>query len=703
MKKTSWILAVIIFTSLEVKAQNILDALSEHQGSLEPEVSAHASQAEVKNPDGEVEQGSVSSSTTQGICEEPDQKSIPLAYLTSLIQVQNGKLETNYDPRRGALEVSSPDMISNCSSMFKWNLREQTISGQKVYAVEAKFKNGENCNQFGCEYKVAIVGENQTIKFEQMVLKPTLEGFEDCLKRSGVIKDGRVQKASIYTAPVKEKFSEVYSSGKVLFVSHGPRSPLIKPKYGDFKAINKCDYYEEISSKPKSILSMRDEQKRSLDEEVEKLKQCSVNEYHKVADFVDKYQGYSKELEVIRDKLILENVKKAAKAIDAGKYTEEDLKILQDFNKYVVMPKADRIAKLYDEIEATDNPAEKAAKNAELKNLKAELKALNGKPYFLSSHVLKLVKNGQFEDAEKMNTIKLVLDSFSKVGNKNTGNTKITPDMANSMIAKSRDQFASQLEVEKENYAIRTGELTGKSAYYKSMSDKMKYNIQVRTQNFNDEIAAEYARIQPGGYCYAYFRNTQKCIQDSMERIQELQGLLQHYNQVDTERAKEYDEKFKEYSKLEAEGRRYVAAQNGEEPPAEEPAEEQKPNENIAPTRRSSSGSYSFDYRPQQSPSPQQQMPAPSPMNMYQSGMFQQPSNPYQSYGYQQPFMGQQSYPGYGSYGGYPGAGSYSFQWGGMAQSGYGNPYSMGYGQPSTGGYWSQPYGAYNMYSMYGR
>jgi hypothetical protein len=717
MKKMPWFLLACI--SLPSYSQSILNTLNEYQDSLEPESSTNGAPS-VKKPGTEVVSTSESSAVGSGKCEENDQKSLPLSYVTSLIQSKNAMLDVSYDPRKAVLQVSAPDMISNCSSMLEWKLKEQEIGEKKAYAVEVKIKNGEDCTIEGCEYKVAKVEGGTFKEWEKIRLKPTLKGFEECLGKSGVIENGKVRASALYTAPILEKFPDVIDSGKVLFVSHGPSSALIKPKYGKFDTIDKCDYYENINPKPKMILSLRDEEQSRLDEEASKLKSCSINEYSKVADFIERYESYASELGQVRDKLILEASKKAAKAIEDGKYTEDDFKVMHDFDKYIVQPRIARIRELYNQLQTVENEADKSAIMGQIKPLLAELKTLNAKPYFLAAHTLKLIKNGQFEEAEKLNTTKLLLDAYSKVGTK-SGNTVVTPEVAASRVLKSREKFAIDLETEKETYAIRTGEVTGKSDYYKSMAGSMRYNIQLRTQNYNEEIMDEYSRVQPNGYCYKYFRNTQKCIQDSMERIQELQAQLQHYNKIDSERAAEYDEKAKEYGKLEAEGRRYVAAQNGEEVPEEKPADEEeaKPADTTRPTRRTSNGTYTFDYNPNQGmpqSQGQQQMGMPSPMNMGQSGMFQQPYNPYQSYGsygQQQPFMGQQAYGGmgaHGSYGGYPGSGSYNFQWGGGAQqpgySGYGYGQQPSYGGSGYGqqpGYWGQPYQAYSMYSMYGR
>lgn len=734
MKKTLWILLSLV--ALPLHAQSILSTLNQHQNSLEPDAAAAGSPT-VKKSGAEVAPKAETSAIGGGKCEENDQTSLPLAYVTSLILAKNGKLDVSYDPHKGIVQVSAPDMIGNCSNMIQWKLKEQVIGGSKVYAVEAQLKQGENCGDNGCEYKVAKVEGGAFKEWERITVKPTLKGFEECLQKAGVVNGGKVNHSGIYSAPLMERFPDIAESGKIAFVSHGPASALVKAKYGKFDTIDKCDYYEPIVDGGKMILSAQDEERNRLDAEASKLKNCSINEYHKVADFLEKYDGYASVLGDVRDKLILEAAKKAAKAIEEGKYTEDDIKVLADFDKYIVKPKAQQAAIIYNELRGLQG-AEAEAKKAELKAVLAELKALNGKPYFQASHTKKLMNDGRFDDAEKMNTMKIVLDSYSKLGS-TVDKVVVTPEIAANRVHNGRERFLNDLESEKEKYALRTGAETGREAYYRNLARRMRHNIETRTNNYREEIAEEYARMQQGGYCYKYFRNTQKCIQDSMERIQELQMLLQKYNQVDSERAAEYDEKAKEYGKLEAEGRRYIAAQNGEEPPPEQPAEQPKPADTTMPTRRDNN-TYNFQYNPQQQMGQQQmgqqQMGQQQPsmfQNMYGS-LFQQPQygNQYGG-GYGSPMMGQQAYSGFGGYSAYGyqpqsynfnygGAGGYGQQMGYGSPGGYGQPqmggYGSGFGQPQFGGYggfqgsiggygqpsqgyWGSPYQAYGGYSMY--
>ena len=709
MKKLSILMLALITMPTFVQAQSMLSTLSQYQETLKtpssggPQTSGGVATPGSNinsKPDVKPSSGSVSSSSS--MCTEKDQTSLPLAYVISLIQEKNAKLDLVHDPRAGTLAVTAADMIGNCSSMLEWRLKQPEIQGQKAYAIEVAIKEGKDCSPTGCRYDVAKVKNGEFQDFEPMNFKPTLKGFEECLQKSGVVENGKVVPGAIYNAPIKEKFSGLEHSGKILFLAHGPSSNQVKPKYA-LEYVDSCDRYETAHPQIKTLLTFEDAEKERLDAEASKLKECKVDEYHKLADFIEKYETYSMELGDIRDRLILEAAKKAAVAVQSGKYTEEDLKVLSDFERYIVTPKVELANSIYDQMIELEGDAKKA-KQEELRAVLSQIKALKQKPYFTAVHTRKLLDDGRFEEAEKLNGILIVMDAHQNLGSKQN-NMVMTPSLAAQKVASGRAMFKEQLEAEKERYEYKTGQSSGKADYYNSLAQRMRSNIQVRTQNFTAEIQSEYQRVQqPNGYCYKYWRNAQKCIQDTAERVQELQALLAHYNKVDTERASEYDAKAKEYAELEAQGRRYVAAQNGEEVPVETAETTPTPEvDTVSPTPRAQDNhAYTFNYNQGPGVPQQQAQMTPQqyqyPVNPYQQqNMFMQPQNPYMNQ--QRPVMGQQAYGQYG----YPQQqGGYSFNWSGgagMQQQQPQNPYMYNQQQ----GYWQQPYQSYNMYSMYGR
>lgn len=659
MKKTVYLLVVLI--SLPAYSQRLLKAIKEHQSTLEA-TQTPAGKKQQATPDVKVV-GATKISGAQ--CQEDEQTSLPLAYITGLINSKNGHLDISHDPNSGTLTIAAQGMTSNCASMIEWGVTTKEVLGAKVHVVEAKFKKSDCDKDNNCDYKVALIEDGVFKKFETMKFKPNLVGFEECLEKSGAYKDGKPNKKNIYSQPLMERFKGVDQSADLLFSSHGVVAglPDVGAVYGDFKIRDNCDYYEQLHPKITRLTSAADLESIRLAEEAAKMKECK--QYDTVADFIEKTDGQFGELVAVRNKLILEAVTKTAEAIAKGEYKEEDLKVIADFEKYIVGPKIERVKALYAEAMALEGDSRKR-KLAELKIATKELAALNNKPYLIGTHTKKLLADGRFEEGEKLNTLAIIVDNFSKVGPK-AGSKDITPEIALVKSTKERDKFAKDLVSEKERYEIRTGQTTGLADFYANRAKSKINAIQTRTTNFNNEIQQEYMRIQPGGYCYAYFRNTQSCINDSLQRIKELQTLANHYNKVDAEIASEFDKKAKDFGKLEAEGRRYIAQVTGEEV-----AEAPKTDDTTVPTVRapdntSPQNSWAFNYQQPQ-------------MNPQQPGMpqWQQPGMPQQMPYQQQPYMGQQMFNQFGNNNLFQAQGGYNFNWGQPQQQMYPQQQFMG-------------------------
>ncbi len=660
-------------------------------------------------------------STVSGVCTK-EQTSLPLKALMSLIQDKNATLDIVHNSRMGTLDISSSKMIGNCASMINWTMNK-TVSGDKVdYAVEAAFKPADKtCPAEGCSYSVT---EFKDGKFTPVTktFKPTLDGFKTCLVETGVMvkdpatKKNKVNPSAIRFSTIQASFPDVNDSGSVSYLSRGPETIGIGAHYGKAIRSKECENLEPIQPKPVQLVSAAEEEKERIRREAEELKKkCTVNDYYKLADFVERYEGLASDLIETRDKLIKQAAEKSAKAILEGKATDEDLRVIADFDRYITQPKIDELRSLYIQTQDLEGQ-ELKDKQAEFKKKLAELNALKTKPFYTEAHLKKLEDGGKFDDAKRLHSMLTLVLQHQKLGSK-VGAVTVTPEVVMNNVATIREQYEEKIEVAREKYEISHGLVEGKSNFYVEMAKALRQNIATRTKNYTEEIQDEYRRIQPGGYCYAYFRNTQKCIQDSTERIQELYAHLQHYNKQEGDKAAEFEQKAAEYQKLEAQGRRYVAAQNGEEVPAAPTT-----NTTVPPSRTSDNSVYNFNYT---QPGGQPQQPMVQGQPQFNNPFMQQPQgqqmyNPYQ---YQPPFMGQQAY-GY-PYGYQQNSGVYNFNYNGVAQAnyGYGQPYGQQpygqvpygqqpYGQPfmqpygqqpyGTMPYWSQPNSAMNQYSMWG-
>ncbi len=692
-------LVVLSFVSIPAFAQGMFDALEQNQASLpaRPGVTSERPPTGITSP-------TVRPSDADTSCSENKQTSLPLRYFMGLLRERDAQLDVNPDPSSGTLRISSPaKMIGNCNSMLQWNLAQQEVDGVKTYSVEIKFKDGETCpaevtapEGQKC-YRVAKMKDGQFDKFDVKPFANDITGFQKCLEESGVVKaDRSIDSNAIFKQPVQESFSGVEETGRLVFLSHGPVSSQIDPKFG-LDRVNRCDVYEKIHPTIGMVYSSTDLNNQRLEAEAETLRNCQPNEYQRLVDFIER-NNYQGNLAAIRDNLILQAAQNTAKKIVENKeLTEDDMKVINDFERYIVDPKRAEIAALFLSMENLEGTELQTAR-ARLNTLRGELEAFGRAPYFQRAHVEKLIAGGKFADAERMEGIRIAIGESAKIG-KTENNVVVTPDMARVRIATARGQLAERLVAARENYDIRTGVTTGMAQSYRELGTAMRNNIARRTQNYTQEIQAEFARVQQGGYCYRYFRNTQKCIQDSLERIQELQNGLAHYNRIDTERAAEYDQKATQYATMEAEGRTYIARQNGEEVPRE-PAQDTT----VVPQRTE-------DPAVAQQPGQQSMMP-PWMMNQQSpygnQGMMSQPQNPYgQMYGQQQqqPFMGQSGFNAQFGYQGTMGQnfmgqqqqyGNVGVNWLAMGQGGFGGQQQMFGQQPMFG----QQYGQQPMYGQ---
>lgn len=696
--------AVVMLSVLTVPAyaQSMLESLQTFQKEIQPKSSSSTAKSDGPAP---APSEPVTSTKSSGQCSPQDkQTSLPLAYITAMLMEKDGKLQINHDPRNGKISISSPDMISNCSSMIEWHPNTRTVDGRKVYSVEARIKKGADCVDDVCEYDMAVVEKGSFKAFEKVKVKATMEGFVECLDKSGVRKDGKVVADAIYPSPIDEKFDGFKESGDLLFMSHGPSSKLIKGKYDKFVEVDKCDHYEKITPEGIALVSLADSEARRIAEEEAKVRDCG--EYGKISDFMERYEDYSSDLDSIRDNLILEAVKKSAKAIAEGKYTDEDLKVLADFDKYIVKPKIAEANMAYNKAQMSEG-SDKAAAIASMKAILAQLNSYNAAPFVSSAVVGKLETDGRFNEAQVANGIKVTIAYHQRLGAKENGKI-VTPDYVAQKVAAHNAGYEKEVEGKREIFEIKTGQLTGKSKEYSDNVSAYNRNIQMRTQSYNRAIQESMQDIQPGGYCFrSPFRNSQKCYQETVQYIQAMQAQMQQNNKVDYDLAQENYVRAQEYAKLEKEGAAYVARQNGEAPPASGPADTI-----TAPTREQFAANNGQPQNPYaqgaQGGQTQVQMQGQMQNPYGQQGYGQQQYYQQQGYG-QQNMMGQnpysqqgmtQQYPNYNNQSQFGFQGQYNIGFGGQQQFGQYNQFGQqGYQQPyMQQGYQQNPYAQQSMY-----
>jgi hypothetical protein len=653
-------------------AQGLLNSLENYQKEIVPQTSSPSS------TDPSVKIDPIEKTKTSGVCEATEQTSLPLRYITSLILQKDGKLDIQHDPRTGKIKINTPDMISNCNSMIEWIPDVKVVEGRKKYSLEAKIKRGDNCetvdNKTLCSYKVTKVENKKFKEHATEKVEPNMNGFESCLQKAGVItKDNKVDENAIYPSELREEFSGYKETGDLLFVSRGMDSKMIKAKYDKFVEIDGCLHYEKITPEGIALKSLDDSERERILAERDEVMKCG--DYERMADFRERHKEFAGDIDPIIEALLKDLAAKSIKAIqdNTSKNIDEDLKVINSFQRLVVDPKIEKATRLYEDTMTLEGDALRAAET-ELAKVKQTLVELNQAPYLSKALVDKMEADGRFDDAAKANHSKALLVNFSQLGNKKDGLT-VTPDIASTNALAMKVAYENQLEIKKERFEISTGQRAGKSNYYVGLINKLRNDIQVRTHNYMEEINSEYMRMRPGGHCYKPFRNTQRCLADAQDRVNELQAYLTHYNKIDNERILEYEAKAKDYAALEKAGRDYVARQNGEVVP-ETPA----PDTTMPP--RNNTGTYTFDYNG-----------GGNPQAAYQPQQYQQQ---------QQQFQGgnQMGYQYYGQFGyGNQGQGQQQFGQYGYPQQ---NPYAQYQQGMQTQGYWNSPYQAYGNYNMYG-
>src|SRR4051812_48615232 len=106
MKKISILLLSLM--ALPAYSQSVLSTLNQYQSSLKP--AENANNKPTVTPDVKPSNESVASTSTK--CEENDQTSLPLTYISSLILEKDGNVNISHNPRDGVLTVNTPSMIS---------------------------------------------------------------------------------------------------------------------------------------------------------------------------------------------------------------------------------------------------------------------------------------------------------------------------------------------------------------------------------------------------------------------------------------------------------------------------------------------------------------------------------------------------------------------------------------------------------------
>lgn len=515
----------------------------------------------------------VTSSATSQNCPSSGQTTLPLKYVAAMMRTKGSSLQLSHDAAQGQLNVRGGDFLSNCNGMLEWGLRTPTTDFPN-YVVELKIKG---CGGSECEYKVMEVNTAKEQVEKTIKVKPDFAGFQQCLRETGVVDStGAVRSDKMVIRDLDISFNGVENSGNVWFGSHLPAASALYKKQSE----KDCYYMEDIRQGGYAVYSPEDSERMRLDEQAQLI--CDSGNYRHIADFLERYSQYQTSLGAIRDELILKDYKKLAELIQKGEKLEtQDYSVLADFQRYIVDPLTTRISDLHQKIGSLPSGQERRLKEEELKGLMRQLASYRSAPFITEKDMDKLMAKGLFDEAAQVNVVHLTAKNYGRLG-ANEGGVLVTPRVARQRISDGKQQFQRNLVARKEQFEVQTGRLTGRSEYFQGLASQHRKNIQIRTSNYQLEINDEVARITPpAGYCFRYFRNTQKCAQDSMQRIQELRALLERYNNSDAAIANDLEAKARTFREWEQQGERYIAAQS--EPQTEAPTESTTPARDEAP------------------------------------------------------------------------------------------------------------------------
>lgn len=507
------------------------------------------------------EEDAIEDDNTSVICKDKDQSSMPLSFFMRLFDDPNKDLDfSNYDPQTGKLVIEGGKWAANCKDMLNISLTSPTSSDENYY-LEIKFKkNSTICNDdmSECNYTVIEKPDINSAKEESKSVKlaPTLDGFIECLKVTGVLKEksgGGFEKVEgkRVKREFKEEKSNVKKSGYLYFKSHGPRAQVYGPMYGKIKNdTNKCEYIEK-PSKYGHRFSSTSEMKKNKNLLVFK-KVCKSTDYNEMLKHLSSIGEFRDELLAITSNLLKKEVKKLARDINDAKKVEDfdelDLDVIKDFHTYVIKPLIKKIENKYDQLVEMEKGKERDKVYKELKELRKELSRYKNKPYLQDEHYKKLIKAGQFVPAKALYLTHKTIKEFSKVGSRMKGKI-YTPEKAKAVVDAAYASYEEKEEQSIKDYKILNCEEDGSSkSYYMAAKNRM---LMIQLRNKAYQKSEQNIRTSINKKCYKYWIDTNSCIRQCMFALKELAEKKQKLNTEDQAKAAEYTAEAKRLRKLE--------------------------------------------------------------------------------------------------------------------------------------------------------
>lgn len=562
MVKYLLLLSLILLPLQSFAQKNFMNALYGSQEStntknIDPNFSKQ------KNKSGESKKVSHS-------CVSDTQTSLPLRVVLGLLRGRGATLEPSFDASSSEMSIYGGPMIGNCNSMLEYYWGDP--DGDVPYTFEVRIKKPDGCSTDKCKYNVQTIKNDRVVDLdEQITVEPNMDGFIKCLEKTGVYKNGKINKSNIVTTEFDVDQKGVNKSKDVWFASRGPAA--VNSGGGVFSKKNKhknasCYFYEDIQKDGYKVYTQKDIRHKNLIDEAQTL--CKSKDYAEIYGNLKNFKSLSttyRDLEAIMKEQLLKEVaaakkefKKAVKKGDLSKLdTEKYSKLFKDFYELIVKKQLNEdshdeadennmnlLVNLYTAYEEAESKDEKAKIEKKIRDLTKKLGKYMEDPYFTLDdykYFISMKNKAPLKDPEwKSATINLhkalvslrlscqayAVDNKSCSFSNRSNNMKdmATIEEINERVSSYSDKAKSKYE--QREYVLKNpandnsedfADLIKKcESLYSEANQKQSYYMRTRGQ-YNQMAMQQCKNKNPymgmfGGYGGFYNKKFKQCIED---------------------------------------------------------------------------------------------------------------------------------------------------------------------------------------------
>ena len=282
--------------------------------------------------------------------EEKERNTIPYRFLLGLLA--NKSLDISHDPHSGSLNFNGGIMIGNCQSMLE-TIVSKPNDDIPYYTFQVAVKRPGGCEGEKCGYEVTSI-QNGNNSSSVKSFKPSFAGFVDCLKTTGVFKDGKIQQSKVAPVEFNHVERDINLTSEVVYANRGYKGTRYSGKFSENRLPDYpgCYYFEDLKSGGFKTYSVDDMENFELERLYQKV--CNSGNYKlinsHIADF-DQLEPFQDSLSKIRNELILDEVKRLHEIVsEAEDLSEADKakfkEVTSDFLDHVIKPLKNDLAQL---------------------------------------------------------------------------------------------------------------------------------------------------------------------------------------------------------------------------------------------------------------------------------------------------------------------------------------------------------------------